>query len=110
MPRNSTGNYTLPLPPVVSGELIEAAWANTTLDDIGQALTESLDRYGRGGMLAPFLFTDGTVSNPGAAWANAPGTGFYRDSTHLGFTWNGAEIFSYNANGIVGKVSTLTMS
>jgi len=107
MPRNSTGNYTLPLPPVVSGELIEATWANTTLDDIGQAITDSLDRYGRGGMLAAFLFADGDVSNPGAAWANAPGTGFFRDSAHLGFSWNGAEVASFNANGMSGKINSM---
>jgi hypothetical protein len=100
MPRNSTGVYTLPLPPVVAGEVIESLWANTSLDDIGQALTDSLDRYGRGGMLAPFLFFDGTVSAPGAAWANAPGTGFFRVAGYLGASWNGAEIFNFNGNGI----------
>ena len=110
MPRNSTGNYTLPLPPVVSGELIEANWANTSLDDIGQALTESLDRYGRGGMVGAFLFFDGTESNPGAAWANAPGTGFFRDSTHLGFSWSGAEILGYNANGLTGNLGTVALT
>lgn len=100
MPRNSTGVYSLPLPPVIAGEIIEAAWANSTMNDIGQALTDSLDRNGRGGMLAPFFFTDGTVSNPGAAWSNAPGTGLYRTTSFLGFSWNGALIHSYGANGI----------
>ena len=100
MPRNSTGVYTLPLPPVIAGEIIEAVWANSTMNDIGQALTDSLDRNGRGGMLAPFFFTDGTVGNPGAAWANAPGTGLYRTPSLLGFSWSGAQIFSYAGNGL----------
>lgn len=100
MPRNVNGDYTLPLPPVESGEIIEADWANATLDDIQQALTDSLDRYGRGSMVGPFYFSDGTVVAPGAAWANAPATGFWRDVSHVGFVWDQEEIFNYGVIGI----------
>ena len=55
MPRNNAGTYTLPNPPVVSGTTIEAPWANSSLDDIKTELTNSLDRFGRGGMEAPLL-------------------------------------------------------
>ena len=72
MPRNSSGTYTLPLPPVVSGEVIEADWANQTLADIAQALTDSLDRLGRGGMNAPFYLFDGSPGAPGLGFANEP--------------------------------------
>ena len=79
MPRDANGNYTLPSGnPVITGTTIESAWANTTMDDIKQSLTDSLDRYGRGGMLAPFRFVDGTVSQPGMSWASELSTGFYR--------------------------------
>ena len=79
MPRNSTGDYSLPVGnPVEPGEIIESIWANTTMDDIAIALTDSLDRNGQGGMLAPFKFADGSRSAPGAAWANEPSTGLYR--------------------------------
>ena len=68
MPRDANGNYTLPAGnPVVSGSIITSAWANTTMSDVANALTDSLDRYGRGGMLAPFTFSDGTEGAPGAA-------------------------------------------
>ena len=81
MPRDSAGNYSLPAGnPVSSGEVISATWANTTMDDLGDAVAASLDRYGRGGMLAPFAFSDGTVTAPGAAWSNEPTSGFYRAS------------------------------
>ena len=81
MPRDSAGNYTLPAGnPVSSGEVISATWANTTMDDLGDAVAASLDRYGRGGMLAPFAFSDGSVTAPGAAWSNEPTSGFYRAS------------------------------
>ena len=79
MPRDSAGNYDLPPGnPVQSGEVISSAWANTTLDDVAVALTDSLDRQGRGGMLAPFQFDDGTNLEPGATWVNETTTGLYR--------------------------------
>jgi len=81
MPRDSSGTYSLPAGnPVRSGEIIAAGWANVTMDDLGESLSASLDRYGRGGMLAPFQFTDGTESAPGATWANEPTTGLYRNA------------------------------
>ncbi len=48
------------------------------MDDVADALSDSLDRYGRGGMLAPFKFFDGNIQAPGATWANEPNTGLYR--------------------------------
>lgn len=79
MPRNSAGIYTLPVGnPVVAGTTIEAEWANLTMDDVADALTDSLSRSGEGGMLAPLPFDDGTVSAPGISWDAEPATGFYR--------------------------------
>lgn len=79
MPRDANGSYTLPSGnPVTSGTTIEATWANTTLDDIRQAMTDSLDRYGRGGMQVPFRFTDGTLAAPGISWSGEISTGFFR--------------------------------
>ena len=79
MPRDSAGNYNLVSGnPVQSGEVISSSWANNTLNDVAVALSDSLDRNGRGGMLAPFRFSDGTNLLPGAAWVNETSTGFYR--------------------------------
>jgi len=79
MPRDSNGTYTLPSGnPVVTGTVIAAGWANPTMGDIGNELTNSLDRQGRGGMLAPFKFVDGLVGAPGITWTNEPTTGFWR--------------------------------
>lgn len=79
MPRDGNGTYTLPAGnPVVSGTIISSNWANTTMPDLAQGITDSLDRNGRGGMLAPFLFTDGTQSFPGAAYSLEPSTGWRR--------------------------------
>ena len=94
MPRDTAGNYTLPAGnPVASGEIISASWANSTMNDLGQSLSASLDRYGRGGMLAPFQFTDGTESAPGATWSNEPTTGLYRAAYgDLRFTLTGTDV------------------
>jgi len=58
--RNQSGSYTLPLPPVSPGDTVEAQWANLSLGDIGEALTQSLDRNGRGAMLAPLILSSST--------------------------------------------------
>ena len=65
MPRDSSGNYTLPSGnPVVSGTTITSNWANDTMSDVGNELTNSLSRDGQGGMLAPLQFVDGALLEP----------------------------------------------
>lgn len=81
MPRNSSGTYTLPAGnPVVTGTLIESTWCNPTMSDLGSAITDSLDRFGRGGMLAPMRFVDGTVTAPAMAFSSETTLGLYRPS------------------------------
>ena len=79
MPRDNNGNYTLPSGnPVIPGTIIAASWANPTMADIGQALTDSLDRFGRGGMQSPIRFPDGSLGVPSVSFANEITTGMYR--------------------------------
>ena len=86
MPRNASGIYTLPGGnPVTPGDVIEADWANTTLEDVADALTNSLSRTGAGGMLAPFRIADGSVSGPGLSYLNETNTGLYRSGS--GSVW-----------------------
>ena len=47
MARNGSGTYTLPLANVVAGDTILASWANSTMTDIGTALTASLAKDGQ---------------------------------------------------------------
>jgi hypothetical protein len=85
MPRDSSGIYTLVTGnPVIKGEPIVASWANPTLDDIAAALTQSLDRYGNGGMLAPLVLSGAPTADTHAAnklyvdakaWQEAPEDG-----------------------------------
>jgi hypothetical protein len=112
MPRLSTGVYVLPdaVNPVQSGTIIQAAWANTTMDDIALALTDSLDRNGRGGMNVPLNFADGTAPQPGITWTAETSTGLYRAGlgdmrvSILGqdtFRWNQSGSFFWDGAGWV---------
>lgn len=91
MPRNSSGDYSLPAGnPVVTGTVISSTWANTTMEDLGDALTDSLSRSGDGGMLASFLLVSGAVGAPGLSWSVETTSGLYRA---------GAGDFRYSVSG-----------
>ncbi len=80
MPRAINGTYTLPstVNPVVPGTDITSDWANTTLADVAQSLTDSLARDGRGSMTAALKLFAGTQAAPGLTFALEPSTGIYR--------------------------------
>jgi len=46
--------------------------------DLAAEVTNSLDRGGRGGMLAPFRIFDGTIGQPGLGFNNEVGLGLWR--------------------------------
>jgi hypothetical protein len=86
MPRNASGVYTLPAGnPVIPGTTIDAAWANDTLEDLANEVTNSLSRTGAGGMLAPFRIADGNITAPGISFLNETNTGLYRSGA--GSAW-----------------------
>lgn len=79
MPRDSNGTYSLPAGnPVVTLTPISSTWANTTLDDIGNALTDSLDRAGSGPMTGQLKLANGTAGAPGLSWGTETNSGLYR--------------------------------
>lgn len=79
MARNASGTYTLASGnPVTSGDAISSTWANDTLSDLETEMTASLDRNGKGGMLAVLKGVDGAISGPAYAWSSEANSGFYR--------------------------------
>ena len=101
MPRDSSGNYILPLGnPVADDTIIESMWANPTMSDIANQLNNVLTRDGLLGPLAPVKFIDGVAVAPGITFLNAPGTGFYRDSTAIHLVWNGVKIATFSTDGL----------
>ena len=81
MPRNASGTYSLPEPPVVTNTTIESADENSIRNDLAAELTNSLDRNGRGGMLAPFRLYDGSEAVPGLGFVNDMNCGAWRSGT-----------------------------
>src|SRR5688572_29775196 len=94
MPRDGSGNYTLPVGnPVVTATTVSSAWANTTLSDIAVQLNNVLTRDGLLGPISPMKFSDGSVAAPGIAYNSEPGLGLYRVSAGiLGFATQNATV------------------
>jgi hypothetical protein len=103
MPRNGSGTFSLATGnPVVSGTVIDADWANDTLADIGNEITNSLSRTGAGGMLSAFRLADGTVTAPGLAFTNETNTGIYRSgSGEMWLAVGGVAVAQVTANGLL---------
>lgn len=79
MSRDANGTYSLPGGnPVITGTTISSTWANTTLSDVGAALTDSLSRSGLGGMSAALKLFDGVAGTPGLNWSTETNSGLYR--------------------------------
>jgi hypothetical protein len=102
MARNGSGTYSLPAGnPVVSGTLIEASWANTTLSDLATAMTDSLSRSGQGGMTAALRLADGTLSVPGAAFSSETSSGFYRAGAgDVRVSITGTQVMQFLSTGV----------
>ncbi len=101
MPRNSTGNYVLPVSnPVAPDTLIDVGWANPTMSDIGAAITDSLDRQGRGTMLAPLKIIDGSAVTPSLAFNSDSSTGMFLAAPNtIGFAVGGVTGLTLGATG-----------
>lgn len=95
MARNAAGTYSLPAGnPVTPGTTITSNWANSTLTDIRDALTDSLSRTGKGGMASQFRAIDGTAAAPGMTFSQDLTTGLWRPSA------GGLEVSVGNTPGV----------
>jgi hypothetical protein len=103
MPRDIAGNYTLPqgINPVAQGTVIASSWANTTLDDLEFAMTDSLSRTGSGGMLTALPLSNGSATNPSLTFVNDLTTGRYLFAPDdMRDVASGVDVLRYN-NGTV---------
>lgn len=103
MSRNVSGTYTLPVGnPVSPATTITSSWANTTLQDIANALTDSLSRSGNGNMSVPLLMPFGSAAAPIFSFVADPNTGIYRSGADtLGFATGSTERMLIGATGNV---------
>ena len=102
MPRNGSGNYTLPVTgnPVVTGTVIDATWANTSFNDFATQFNNVITRDGLLGFTAPVLAVDGSAVAPGYAFAGQASTGIYRTSTFLGISYAGVQKAVIDGTGL----------
>lgn len=117
MSRDSSGTYSLPAGnPVVVGTTILDTWANSTLNDVATALSDSLSRSGKGGMTAQLVVVDGSAAVPAVSFSGAPTTGIFRGSsgnlvvstngqTHSTFRDSGALTVGGNASNLAANLS-----
>lgn len=112
--RNSSGTYSLPTGnPVVSGQTISSTWANNTLSDLATEVTNSLDRNGRGAMLAPLQLSSGTAASPSLTFSAETGSGIYRvGAGDIGITISGTKVGDWKSTGLTatGLTSTGTVN
>lgn len=101
MPRNAGGTFNLvPGNPVASGTTISSNWANTTLSDIAQALTESLASDGRTPITGPLKGFSGSAAAPGYSFSADTSTGMYLvGAAQLGLSTGGIEKARIDASG-----------
>lgn len=92
MSRDSGGNYTLPNAAFVPGTVISSSTMNSNFTDLSSEITNSLDRNGKGGMLARLRGVDGTSALPAYAFTSETTLGMYRaGSGDLRFSSNGTD-------------------
>lgn len=100
--RSSGGTYSLPSSPFVSGTTISSSVMNGNFSDIGNEITDSLDRSGKGGMLAPLKLTDGTAGAPSLTFTNEPASGLWRNTTNdLRMSVNGVYRQRWTTTGVI---------
>lgn len=112
MPRNSSGTYSLPAGnPVITATVISSAWANSTMTDLKNAMTDSLSRSGQGGMSAGLPLFAGTIGAPGLSWGLELTSGFYRAGA-ADFRWAiaGVDVFNIASSGVSSLLFTAASS
>lgn len=89
--RNASGTYSTPNT-FVSGTTISSSAMNANFSDIATEMTASLERSGKGGMLAALRGVDGTVAAPAFSYTSETGSGEYRiGSGDLGWAVSGTK-------------------
>ncbi len=105
MPRNGSGVYSLAESPFIAGTVILSADMNSDLDDIADALTDSVASDGQTQITGQMLGAPGSVSAPAWSFAVDPDTGIYRNGANgVGVAAGGINVqnWSSGASSITG--------
>lgn len=83
------------------GTVIQSIWANTTVTDIGNELTNSLPRDGQAPMTGVLKIIDGTSNIPGLSFNSDSATGLFRPAAgSVGVAVSGTEQLRITTTGI----------
>jgi hypothetical protein len=101
MPRNPAGAYNLPAGPVLSNTTILASDENNQRNDMAVEIGKSLDREGRGGMLAPLRNPNGSAGAPAFSFNEETNTGLYRFGLQdIRYAVGGADVIRVTPDGL----------
>jgi hypothetical protein len=99
--RNSSGTMSAINGPYAAPNVISSSVINARFADIETEITDSLDRSGKGPMLAPLRLTNGTFAAPSLTFDSDTDTGIYRiGANNLGVTANGAKVLDVATTGL----------
>jgi hypothetical protein len=103
--RNSSGTDSAINGPFVAGTVISSSAINARFADAETELTSSLDRSGRGGMLAALRGIDGTKAAPAFSWTSEVGSGLYRNGTNdVRMSVNATDAVQFTPTGVLVPV------
>jgi hypothetical protein len=105
--RNASGTMSAINGPYQPGTTISSSIINNRYSDIEAEITNSLDRSGRGGMLAAIRGIDGTVASPALSFTSEPGSGLYRiGAGDLGLAVLGVKISEWTSSAFKPTLQT----
>lgn len=93
--RDGNGQFSLlaEYNPVVTGTPVSSDWANNTLADVAEALSDSICVDGQTPMTGPLRLADGTGSAPSLTFTTEPGLGIGRAAAGtIGFASSGGYV------------------
>lgn len=101
MARDNSGNYSVPTT-LTAGATARASDINTLVDDLGDEITDSLSRTGKGAMSAALKATAGTAGAPSLTFESDTDTGVYlKASNKLGISGGGSEVAYFGSSSAV---------
>ena len=101
MPRDSSGNYTLPNAPFTPGTTIQSSPVNGNFSDIASTLTASIATDGSSPITGVIKFSSGSAAAPGITFTNDTTSGIYLVSGgNVGISGGGVLQLTVNSSGV----------
>jgi hypothetical protein len=106
MPRDSAGNTSFTSGvPVTGGTNISSAVFNALMADVYAMVQDSLSRSGKGGLLGPLKFADGSAAAPSIAFTEEGASGLHRAGANdHRYSIAGADVLKLLATGAYAAI------